>query len=153
MTACERHEENISAFIDRELADDIAAELFAHLGSCPRCRRTFTTLATLHERIAMLPDPAVPHALDRRMRSMDAPPVARIARAGSDLRTLWRRRLAIPAPALAIALLAVMATILLSVLLLRPQPAPPAQQQVMYIMSMPAVEVEGVRDRPDQRMQ
>lgn len=145
MTTCEQCEETMSTFIDGEAGDTAVAELFAHMGTCPACRQTFTAMSAIRPRMAAAAAQEVPVRLDRRIRRLHAAPAAQVSR----LREVWTRRLTIPAPAFALALLIISVTILASVLWLRGTPAPPEQQQVMYIMSMPAVEVEGVPGRTD----
>lgn len=145
MNTCEQYEETMSAYIDAQADDTAGAELFAHMGTCPTCRQTFATMSAIRPRLAAAAVPEIPVRLDRRIRRLHAAPAARVSR----LREVWTRRLTIPAPAFALALLIVSMTILATALWLRGRPAPAAEQQVMYIMSMPAVEVEGVPGRTD----
>jgi anti-sigma factor RsiW len=149
MNTCERYEEAMSAYIDGELDDATGADLFAHLGTCTTCRQSFTAMSAIRTRFAAAPAPEVPERLDRRIHRLHAAPAARVSR----LRTVWTQRFTIPAPAFALALLIASVTILASVLWLRTTPAPAGEQQVMYIMSMPAVEVEGVPNHPSSHVQ
>ena len=149
MNTCERYEEALSAYIDGALSDTAGAELFAHLGACASCRRSFAAMSLIRTRLAAAPAPEVPERLDRRIRRLHAAPAARVSR----LRTVWTQRFTIPAPAFALALLIASITILASVLWLKTTPATGGEQQVMYIMSMPAVEVEGVPDHSSSRVQ
>jgi anti-sigma factor RsiW len=153
MNSCDTYVEAISAYIDRELDDDAGAELFAHLGTCVSCRRSFASLSALHTQIRSTPSPEVPSTLDRRIHRLHATPAARVSRLNATVRSFWSQRLSVPAPAFAIVLLAATATLLISLLLLRTTPPQPAgEQQVMYIMNMPAVEVEGVPEHPAQHI-
>ena len=153
MSSCDIYVEAISAYIDRELDDDAGAELFAHLGTCISCRQSFASLSVLHAQLGNTPAPEVPSTLDRRIHRLHATPAARVARLQTNVRSFWSRRLSVPAPAFAIVLLAATATLLISLLLLRTSPPRPAgEQQVMYIMNMPAVEVEGVPEHPVQHI-
>jgi anti-sigma factor RsiW len=153
MNSCDTYVEAISAYIDHELDDEAGAELFAHLGTCISCRQSFAALSALHTQIASTPSPEVPSTLDRRIRKLHATPAARASRLQANVRSFWSRRLSVPAPAFAIVLLAATATLLISLLLLRTTPPRPAgEQQVMYIMNMPAVEVEGVPEHPAQHI-
>ena len=154
MSTCDIYEEAISAYIDRELDDDAGAELFSHLGSCATCRASFAALSALHIHISAMPPTNVPVTLDRRIRRLHATPAAQASRLQANVRSFWSRKLSVPAPAFAIVLLAATATLLVSLLLLRTAPPQPArEQQVMYIMSMPAVEVEGIPEHPAQHIQ
>jgi anti-sigma factor RsiW len=139
----------MSAYVDGELDDAAGAGLFAHLGACASCRRSFASLSTIRQHFASAPVPDVPERLDRRIRGLHAAPAARVSR----LRTIWSQRLTIPAPAFALVLLIASVTILASLLWLKTTPAPAGEQQVMYIMSMPAVEVEGVPDHSSSHVQ
>lgn len=149
MNTCERYEEAMSAYMDGAVDDTTGADLFAHLGSCASCRRSFAAMSAIRTRMAAEPAPEVPERLDRRVRRLYAAPAARVSR----LRTVWTQRFTIPAPAFALALLIVSVTILASVMWLKAAPAPAGEQQVMYIMSMPAVEVEGVPNHPSSHVQ
>jgi anti-sigma factor RsiW len=154
MNNCDTYVEAISAYIDRELDDDAGAELFSHLATCVSCRRSFASLSALHIQISSTPAPEVPSSLDRRIHRLHATPAARASRLNATVHSLWSRRLSVPAPAFAILLLAATATLLISLLLLRTTPPQPAgEQQVMYIMNMPAVEVEGIPDHPAHHIQ
>jgi anti-sigma factor RsiW len=153
MSTCDTYEEAISAYIDRELDDEAGAELFGHLGTCATCRTSFAALSTIHTRISATPPTDVPVTLDRRIRRLHAAPAARASRLQANVRSFWSRRLSVPAPAFAIVLLAATVTLLISLLLLRTTPPQPAgEQQVMYIMNMPAVEVEGVPEHAAQHI-
>ncbi len=143
MNTCERCEEMMSAYIDGVLDDAGGAELFAHMGTCTQCRQTYAGMSAIRTYCAVAPAPEVPERLDRRIHRLHAAPAARVSR----LRKVWTQRLTIPAPAFALALLVVSVTVLATVVWLRTTPAPAEEQQVMYIMSMPAVEVEGVPGR------
>jgi anti-sigma factor RsiW len=154
MSGCDTYLEAISAYIDRELDDDAGAELFAHLGTCVSCRRSFASLSALHTQISAAPAPEVPSSLDRRIHRLHATPAARASRLNARVHSFWSQRLSVPAPAFAIMLLAATATLLFSLLLLRTTPPQPAgEQQVMYIMNMPAVVVEGTPEHPAPHIQ
>lgn len=149
MNTCEQYEETMSAYIDGQADDTAGAELFAHMGTCPACRQTFAAMGSIRPRLAAAATPEVPLRLDRRIRRLHAAPAARVSR----LREIWTRRLTIPAPAFALALLIISMTLLASAVWLKGRPVPAEEQQVMYIMSMPAVEVEGVPGRTDTHRQ
>lgn len=149
MNTCEQYEETMSAYIDGQADDAAGAELFAHMGTCPACRQTFAAMGSIRPRLAAAATPEVPLRLDRRIRRLHAAPAARVSR----LREIWTRRLTIPAPAFALALLIISMTLLASAVWLKGRPVPAEEQQVMYIMSMPAVEVEGVPGRTDTHRQ
>lgn len=149
MNTCDRYEEAMSAYVDGELEDTAGAELFAHLGTCASCRRSYATFSVIRQHFSSAPAPEVPGSLDRRIHRLHAAPAARVSR----LRTIWSQRLTVPAPAFALVLLIASVTILASLLWLRTTPTPAGEQQVMYIMSMPTVEVEGVPDHPSSHVQ
>jgi anti-sigma factor RsiW len=149
MNTCERNEESISAYIDGELDDASGADLFAHLGVCASCRRSFAAMSAIRPQFASAPAPVVPDRLDRRIHRLHAAPTARVSR----VRTFWTQRFTVPAPAFALALLIASVTILVSLLWLKTTPPPAGEQQIMYIMNMPAVEVEGVPGQTDTHVQ
>jgi len=153
MITCEGYEEHLSAYVDGELTDDSSAELFTHLGACPSCRRSFAAVSALRAHIASAPAPEVPLRLDRRIARLQPAAPARESRLRNGIRSLWLHRMTIPAPAFALALLLVTASILVSLLLIRTTPPPAGEQQVMYIMNMPAIEVEGVPNHSSSHVQ
>jgi anti-sigma factor RsiW len=149
MKTCDRFEKAMSAYIDGELDDAAGAEMFAHLGACASCRGSFSAMSSIRSHFASAPAPEIPERLDRRIHRLHAAPAARVSR----LRTIWSQRLTVPAPAFALALLIASVTILVSLVWLKTAPSPASEQQVMYIMSMPAVEVEGVPDHSSSHVQ
>ncbi len=153
MTTCERYEEAMSAYVDRELDDAGGADLFEHLGSCAACRRSFAAFAAMRPAVAALDAPEVPARLDRRIARMHSSPAARYSRLRQSARSVWTGRLIVPAPAMALGLLLLTASILVSALVLRTTPPPPGEQQVTYIFSMPAIEVQGVPDKSSSHIQ
>jgi anti-sigma factor RsiW len=153
MNTCERYEEAMSAYCDAELDDAAGAELFSHLGSCPECRRAFASYTALRPRIAAVQLLDVPVRLDRRIARLHSSPAARFSRLRQSARSVWTGRLVVPAPALALGLLLLTASILVSALVIKTTPPPPGEQQVMYIFSMPAIEVQGVPDQTSSHIQ
>lgn len=153
MNVCERYEEAMSAYVDGELDDATSAELFTHLGGCQDCRGSFASYAALHPQIAALRPPEVPVRLDRRIARLHSSPAAHFSRLQHSARTAWSRRLIIPAPALALGLLLLTASMLVTALLIKTTPPPRGEEQVTYIFSMPAIEVQGVPDQSSSHIQ
>ncbi len=143
MISCESSEELMSTYIDGESDDAGNTELFRHLGACLSCRKTFAELGALRTRIAAIPEPSVPTHLDRRIARLNATRPAQVSHLATRLRSLWESRLTVPAPALALTLLLATVTLFISLLYIRTAQPPAGEQQVMYIMSMPAIEVHG----------
>jgi anti-sigma factor RsiW len=91
--------EKVSLLIDSELEPKEVAQVEAHLAACPACRQ---------EREELL-------AIRRQVRSYSAAPDPMLQRRAlwkilsSENRPLWKRTVTLPAPALAFALVAVLA--------------------------------------------
>jgi anti-sigma factor RsiW len=118
--ACAAYEEELSAFVDDELAPDRRAEVEAHLDACPGCRRRLEALCDVDLALASAPLPPVSRELARRVSErVAARPDAATARephgARARRRPLWR-------PA---ALAAAACALLALYLGLRPADAPP----------------------------
>ena len=62
---------HLSAYLDRELADDERARVEDHVGICPHCRRVLATLRRTLERLRDLPaspQPEVAEGVIERLR-------------------------------------------------------------------------------------
>jgi anti-sigma factor RsiW len=100
--ACAAYEEELSAFVDDELAPDRRAEVEAHLDACPGCRRRLEALCDVDLALASAPLPPVSRELARRVSErVAARPDAATARephggaraaARSGGRLRWPRR-------------------------------------------------------------
>lgn len=77
MKKCDEYQEQISAYIDNELADGETAKLFFHLGECGGCRNMLQSM--LHLRAALF--------------EMDRPKGKK-----NDGASLWKRRLSVSYP-------------------------------------------------------
>jgi len=141
---CAAYHDDVSRYIDRELDESRTALLFAHLAGCTGCREFLGSMMGLRSTLHRLPTPSVPATLDRRIHAI-RPGRQKITPLLIDrVHAWWNRRLLIPVPALAVTALLILSAVLVSFSLwqsARHSPAP--ELQVMYIMSLPTVEVEG----------
>ena len=60
--------ERVSGLVDGELPEGLAAELTAHLETCPACRAQAQAERELRARLLRLPTPALPARLEARVR-------------------------------------------------------------------------------------
>ena len=60
--------ERVSGLVDGELPEGLAAELTAHLETCPACRAQAEAERELRARLLRLPTPALPARLEARVR-------------------------------------------------------------------------------------
>jgi anti-sigma factor RsiW len=113
----ENHDpELISLYIDGELEPAERARVEAHLASCEACRRTRDAFAAVGARVRAAAAPADRLAARRALREILA----------SGPEPFWRRRVAVPAPALATLVAALLVTVVLLVTGRRaPSAAPP----------------------------
>ena len=141
---CTVYHEEVSRYIDRELDEGRLAPLFAHLAGCEHCRGFLGSMMELRSTLHGLPAPAVPATLDRRIRSI-RPGRRRPVRDLFDrISSWWNLRLSVPVPALAGTAVLLLSAALVSFSLWQSAHRTPAPElQVMYIMSLPTVEVEG----------
>jgi anti-sigma factor RsiW len=142
---CTLYHEDVSRYIDRELDEDRIAVLFDHLAGCTGCRAYLGSMMELQSTLHQLPAPGVPATLDCRIQNI-RPGRRKPAPAVLDrMSTWWNRRLLVPVPALAGTALLLLSAALVSFLLWQgARRATAPGQQVMYIMSLPTVEVEGI---------
>jgi hypothetical protein len=79
---CQRIQENFIDYQDNFLSGDEAAELRAHLASCPVCQREWSALQEISHQLAGLPEPSKPSPrlreqfyamLDTHQNEIDAP--------------------------------------------------------------------------------
>ena len=141
---CTGYHEDVSRYIDRELDEGRIAPLFAHLAGCENCRGFLGSMMALRSTLHRLPAPGVPATLDRRIRSI-RPGRRRSARVLFDrISFWWNLRLPVPVPVLAGTAALLLSAALVSFSLWQSARRTPAPElQVMYIMSLPTVEVEG----------
>jgi anti-sigma factor RsiW len=69
--------ERVTAFVDGELAAGEADSVSAHVEACATCREQAEAERDLRRRLAALPDPALPAALEPRVRTALRPRPAR----------------------------------------------------------------------------
>jgi anti-sigma factor RsiW len=143
--SCAQFQQQISTYIDGETDDRDAGVLFTHLSGCDDCRAFLQTTLQLQRVIAAFPTPDVSGALDRRVlripdRATTQRPAIRVW-----LEELWKRRIAIPLPAAVTTLLALVLTaaFALSLALRSDRTSVTARPETVYIMEMPAVEIQG----------
>jgi len=146
---CDEAELNISMYIDRALGATDTPQLFLHLSECAHCRSFLARMLELRRELASMPDPEPSRILDRRMLAL------RVSRTGiasgitSALRALWMRRLAVPLPAAAMLALVLLTVSAVSYSLWSKSSAEPPKHDVIYMLGMPAVEVQGVQQGID----
>jgi predicted anti-sigma-YlaC factor YlaD len=143
---CERVQESLSAFLDGNCGEREAEEAFAHCGTCPDCRGFLRVAILLQHDVRALPSPAVPSTLDRRV--LRIPEIERAAGWAGRLHTALRSRMRVPIPAFAGALGLLLATLGFSIWLYLQHGIVP-QQEVIYMVSTPTVEVYGIRTAPE----
>jgi predicted anti-sigma-YlaC factor YlaD len=142
---CDRHQESLSAFLDGNCGEREAGEAFAHCGACPECRGFLRAAILLQHDVRALPFPAVPPELDRRV--LRIPDVERAIGLAGRIRLALSGRMHVPVPALAGALGILVAALGISVWLYVQRGNVP-QQEVVYMVSAPTVEVYGIRTAP-----
>lgn len=111
--------EKISQFIDGELAEEESAQARQHLAECPSCQRAREDFLRLRREIK-----SIDFALDpaSQKRAMDA------ILAQENI-PIWRRKVALPLPAFALILIALIATAAWSVSMRLAKPAPASMPQ------------------------
>jgi len=131
---CDDVQASISAYADGELPPDEEGAMFAHIGTCPVCRKFLRSVLEIRSAVASAARPDVPGSLDRRVltfRPGARPPKRERMRWFADL---WMRRLSVPFPSAALVAIALLSiTIFTLSLLMRPSEVP--------LLSLPPVDV------------
>ena len=66
---CPEVQDRLSAWLDGELAPEVAAGVARHVESCARCRRELAQLETLEQALGSLPEAALPPGLSEKVRA------------------------------------------------------------------------------------
>jgi len=140
---CDDYQELASQFIDGELHDDQAGRLFSHVTGCTGCRQFMQSALQIRTATVQTPVVPVPSTLDERVRTIwdRRLPV----RSHLNVRELWKRRFLVPAPALVSAGLMLLVAVMISIVSLTktPRQGQEAMTKAAYIVTLPAVEVQG----------
>ncbi len=142
---CHEYEERLSAFYDGELDRTKVPELMTHLAGCSSCRTFLASLASIQRAEMSMNTAEVPATLDERVRRLAAHRPGRPARFRDAAFAIWKRRFALPVPAIGIfAVVVLWAGLLLWSEAERASVTPPAAEtQIIYVMEMPPVVVQG----------
>jgi predicted anti-sigma-YlaC factor YlaD len=138
---CTQAEEMVSLFCDGEIDGIDESALFIHMSECNLCRTFLQRIVGLRTALASTPEPAAPVSLDRRIRQISRG--FGMARAFSG--RFWTRRFSISSPVFAAILVLIAVSITFSLAsffhgdIFRPKEPP----QVVYIMSLEPIEVQG----------
>jgi anti-sigma factor RsiW len=147
---CDEYEEQVSALIDNELADQESEQLFAHLGECAMCRATVrSTLelrANLKEDVPLL----APKELDARL--LTALPSRRqvepdrVAIPGK----IWQHTISMRIPVAMVAtLVLILGSFILSSMWFESKQATSVRTiQTVYLTAVPTVEVRAYTMKP-----
>ena len=149
---CEHYQEMASRFADGELEGAGEAEMFTHLQSCETCRSFLRT--AMQVRLSLVRDtpPVVPDSLDRKVSLISKQKAGVRTPVHFNWKGLLGRRLLVPAPAFAAAVLLLLASLgaLATTLIIHSEQR--AQMAANYIMLLPEVEVRGVYQAPSQNI-
>lgn len=142
---CSVYQELASQFIDGELTDNQSGELFSHLGNCSRCRQFMHSALQVRATIMHSPAFPFPPTLDERVSRI------RIRRSPArvpfrvKVKGFWKQRLAVPVPAFLSAGVMLLVAVAISIITLTkvPRESQDAMSKTMYLVTLPAVEVQG----------
>ncbi|HTY37755.1 MAG TPA: zf-HC2 domain-containing protein [Bacteroidota bacterium] len=138
---CDQVQVMLGPLMDNELTDAEAEGVYRHLGTCIQCRGIVRSHLEVRAALLEDPQPQAPPELDARIMNAVGTPVPRSI-AGSIMRaSLWRRHIAIPLPVAAIiAGLFFFGSLALSSVW---SPFAKPQVRIVYITTLPTVEVQG----------
>lgn len=142
---CDEYQEQVSALIDNELADEELVLLFTHLSECAACRATLRSELELRANLKEDVPPLAPKELDEKVLSnvskTEGQPKARRA----VRRAIWQRTVSIPWPLAAVIAGLFLIGGLAVTSVWSPFSKPPAEPQVrvVYVTALPTVEVHG----------
>lgn len=149
---CESCQETLSAFIDGDASEHDAASAFQHLSECKVCRSFFTLTIDLEHSLRTMPVPDIPARVDHRVIQIPAREKAWKEDWFTRLTSLLQHRLSVPLPVVAGAVGFLLVALGFSFwLLTRPGLVP--QQQIIYVVSTPPVEVYGLRTASENAQQ
>jgi len=135
---CRTWEERTSALVDYEVSDQEASFIFAHLAECASCRRFHRNVLLIQRDLVQSPEsfPTMPeHKADGPQR--DATGLSAVpTRMGHAAAIRVPRRLALSAAALIMILAGSTATLLFQ------GPLGSASERIIFVGSLPTVEVE-----------
>jgi hypothetical protein len=88
----------LSAYFDGEIESPWSERIKEHIETCPRCRLTLAQLGSLRQVLLADKEPPVEGPLERTREWLLS---SRALRLRQRRRTLWRRRISMPVPAIA----------------------------------------------------
>ena len=147
---CDEYQEQVSALIDNELADQASELLFEHLSRCSACRAALRSGLELRENLKEDLPPLAPKELDKRVLTA----VARRRQGEPDRAaipaTIWQRRFSMRVPVAAVAIfLLIFGSVLLSAIWAESnQTADVRRVQTVFLTAIPAVEVRAYTMQP-----
>ena len=143
---CEYYQEAMSAFLDGQLDELVSRETFLHLSVCAPCRGFLRSSIVIQQGFRDLPIPSVPTSLDRRILHIPDRDQQRTRPLSVRIRSALSSRFDIPVPALVGGMGLLLITVSLSVwsLLNNGFAGRQPEQEVVYVVDIPPVEVVGV---------
>jgi predicted anti-sigma-YlaC factor YlaD len=135
---CDERQLAISMMIDNECAEEELQGLFAHLGACPSCRQFYRESMNLRTRLHRQCVPSVPASVDAHVLSHIRD--RKILRMPSWLTS----RILIPAPLAAAALILIILGTFAFLKQRATHPSSFAEHEIVYVTTLPVVEVEGI---------
>ncbi|MBF8294533.1 MAG: zf-HC2 protein [Bacteroidetes bacterium] len=141
---CDEYQEQLSALIDNELADQESELLFTHLSECAACRATLRSELELRANLKEDVPPLAPRELDEKVLSTMSKAEGQLDARRVMRRGVWQRNVSMRWPlAAAIAgLFLIGGLAVTSVWSPCNKPAEP-QVRIVYITALPIVEVHG----------
>jgi len=146
MQTCDEFMEQISAIVDLELSDDETSTALTHMGTCEPCRAFFNHTLKMRHAIAEEADVEVPVSLVDRIQAVRQRKGIIVKFPITTIREFLKRRIVIPAPALVLATIVLIAGGFLFSSLRQSKEAvaiaPPGE--IVYVMTLPEIEVRAV---------
>jgi len=142
---CEAWQKLGSLFIDGELSDSQSGELFSHLSSCIHCRQFMHSAVQIRIAVMRSPTLAVPPTLDERVSKIRLRPTPARVPLRIKARHFWNQRFLVPVPAVLSAGMMLLVAIAISIASLTKSPREnqEAMTKTAYMVTLPAVEVQG----------
>lgn len=142
---CEGYQELASQLIDGELPDEQSGGLFFHMSGCTACRQFMRSAFQIHYAVLQSPLPSVPPTLDARVKAVRTVRGPGRVPFRALVKEFWTKRFLVPVPAFVSAgtVMLLVIAIFIASLTRVPSEVQNAVTKSAFLVTLPAIEVQG----------